>query len=451
MRWSIAWLLAVVCVGLLPGSARAASGQAQWTRVDRTYFNSEGSDVAVYETGVYMAGHADVEPCAGSLACSQVVLVRRYDAFGRLIWGRTFNLAPNPADASDTYVRSTTAAGIAVDSSGVYVTGTISSDDPIDACYPDPSEAFVRKYTHAGSPVWTRRFGFATSVDEGGCRSSAPISGSGIAVDTTGVYVTGNAQGSFPGFHNAGGNDIFLRKYTRDGALVWTRQAGTGSDEHASDVALDPWGIYIAGRTDGAWPGGINQAGDHDAFVRKYTRAGGLIWTRQFGSPQADTADSISAEGAVFYVGGRTAGVLPGQTSKGSSDAWVRKFAGNGTVLWTRQFGTSGGDSVHGLDADASRVFLTGGTSGAFPGYAARGPSDAFVTSYSSAGTRGWTRQFGTTELDHTGDWGNGVAIGPPPGDAQQDDRQGVYVTGDWGSLDDHHYTHHAFLRKHER
>jgi hypothetical protein len=263
--------------------------------------------------------------------------------------------------------------------------------------------------------------------------------------------MTGNAQGGFPGFQNAGGNDVFLRKYTRDGAQVWTRQAGTPASDVATDIARSPWGVFIAGHTYGAWPGGTNQPGDADAFVLRYTRSGSLAWTRQFGCAHADTADSISAEGAIFYVGGATDGTFPRQTSKGGPDAWVRKFAGNGTVLWTRQFGTSGGDVVHGLDADASGVFLTGGTSGAFPGYAARGPSDAFVTSFSSAGTRRWTRQFGTTGFDATGDRGNGVAIGPPPGDLQQDDRQGVYVTGDWGSFNNHHQRHHAFLRKHER
>ena len=41
---------------------------------------------------------------------------------------------------------------------------------------------------------------------------------------------------------------------------------------------------------------------------------------------------------------GRTAGTLPGQTWVVGSDAFVRKYSANGEVLWTRQFGTSGWD-----------------------------------------------------------------------------------------------------------
>ena len=41
------------------------------------------------------------------------------------------------------------------------------------------------------------------------------------------------------------------------------------------------------------------------------------------------------------YIGG---GTLPGQTTAGGIDAFVRKYDPNGTEMWTRQFGTAGDD-----------------------------------------------------------------------------------------------------------
>ena len=44
------------------------------------------------------------------------------------------------------------------------------------------------------------------------------------------------------------------------------------------------------------------------------------------------------------HVVGYTDGEFPGQTSSGSTDAFVRKYDANGNEVWTRQFGTSAQD-----------------------------------------------------------------------------------------------------------
>ncbi len=450
MKWSMAWLLAAICVSLLPATAGAASGDAKWTRIVQTYDDSSGSDVATHADGVYMAGDGDTKRCPvvdeGNPVCDRVAFLRRYTEGGAIVWSRSFNLAPPAPQPSDDWLRQTRAESIAVDSSGVYVTGTVRLFQYFGC--PGVDEVFVRKYTLAGTQVWTRRFGTGIAVSEQCGPISASISGNAIAVDATGVYVGGTTEGSFAGYQRAGESDIFLRKYTADGALVWTRQAGTSASDSVADIALDSAGVFIAGETNGAWLGQASK-GSIDAFVRKYSRSGSAYWTRQFGSVGPDSARSIAAEGSIFYVGGDTSGTFPRQTSKGEYDAWVRKYVRDGTLVWTRQFGTSESDFVSGLDADASGVFLTGETSGTFPGQTRRGNADAFVTSFSSTGSRNWTRQFGSSYIVNGRDWGKGIAIGPPPRDTQQDSRQGLYVTGAW-STDDSRY-HRAFLRKHEK
>ena len=50
-----------------------------------------------------------------------------------------------------------------------------------------------------------------------------------------------------------GGYDIFLLKYNSSGALLWTRQTGTTSDDGANGVTVSGDGfIYVTGYTPGA-------------------------------------------------------------------------------------------------------------------------------------------------------------------------------------------------------
>jgi hypothetical protein len=60
--------------------------------------------------------------------------------------------------------------------------------------------------------------------------------------------------------------------------------------------------------------------------VVRYDAAGNLLWARQFGSAADDFATGVSADGSGVYVAGWTTGALPGQASAGGTDAFVAKF-----------------------------------------------------------------------------------------------------------------------------
>src|SRR2546425_1032036 len=111
----------------------------------------------------------------------------------------------------------------------------------------------------------------------------------------------------------------------------------------AVGIAVDASGVYVAGLTWDALPGQTS-AGSGDAFLRKYDASGNVLWTRQFGSSDFDQADNVAVDASGAYVAGVTAGAFPGQTSAGSADAFVIKYDTSGNVLWTRQFGSSGYD-----------------------------------------------------------------------------------------------------------
>src|SRR5262245_14553164 len=109
----------------------------------------------------------------------------------------------------------------------------------------------------------------------------------GGVTDATGVYVVGSVFPSLPGEAGVGDVDVYLRKYDFAGTIIWTRQFGTADIDVEFGVATDPTGVYAAGATTGAFPG-QSAAGRSDTFVRKFSANGDVLWTRQLGTPATD-------------------------------------------------------------------------------------------------------------------------------------------------------------------
>ena len=237
--------------------------------------------------------------------------------------------------------------------------------------------------------LWTRQIG-----------TSGRDIGHSVAVDSAGnAYITGWTYGSLGG-PNVGGDDVFLIKFGASGTLLWTRQLGTSEFEWGYSVAVDSAGnAYITGHTGGSL-GGPN-AGGLDYFLAKYDASGVLLWTHQAGTSASEQSNGVAVDSAGnAYVTGRTFGSLGGH-NVGGEDAFVAKYDTSGTLLWTRQFGTSQYDCAWGVAVDgAGNAYITGETAGSLGGLNA-GFTDAFLAKYDASGTLLWTRQFGTSARDY--------------------------------------------------
>ena len=184
----------------------------------------------------------------------------------------------------------------------------------------------------------------------------------GVATDAAGnVYLAGSTQGSLGGA-NSGRDDAWVAKYDGAGHVLWKRQLGSDTSDNASGVATDAAGnVYLAGSTNGSL-GGANSGRD-DAWVAKYDGAGHVLWKRQLGTETSDHAYGVAtdAAGNVYLTGG-TRGSLGG-ANRGSGDAWVAKYDAAGHVLWKRQLGAADEDYASGVATDgAGNVYLTGWT-----------------------------------------------------------------------------------------
>jgi WD40 repeat protein len=220
-----------------------------------------------------------------------------------------------------------------------------------------------------------------------------------VAVHASGrIAVAGNTNGEFPGETRTGvstNGDIFVRLYDADRSVLWTRQLGGRDRDWAEDVAFDASGnVVVAG-----WLGsaselpGFSSQGYSDGYVRKYDPSGNELWTRQLASSARDYARGVAADSSGNVVVTGSGGALEGQASGG---VFVRKYDPDGTVLWTRQF--SAGYGV--VAIDSSDNVIVGGDARILPDQTALGSDDGFVRKYDPSGNELWTDQFGSTEYE---------------------------------------------------
>jgi hypothetical protein len=190
----------------------------------------------------------------------------------------------------------------------------------------------------------------------------------------------------------------------------WTRQVGVNGQDYGTGVSVDANGnVYVTGTTlTNALPGQTG-AGGADAFVMKFNASGMPEWSRQFGSSEGDSSygSSVDADGNVYVVGD-TFGTLTGQANAGGSDAFVVKYTASGALLWIQQIATSFTDHAGAVGVDSNgNVHVAGYTAGALTGQTNAGTFDAFVVKYDASGTLVWARQFGTD----SGDYARGVGV----------------------------------------
>jgi uncharacterized delta-60 repeat protein len=126
-----------------------------------------------------------------------------------------------------------------------------------------------------------------------------------------------------------------------------------------------------------------------------------------------------------IYVTGYTDGGLDENSSSGKQDFFLTKYNSSGTKEWTKQQGSSADDFGNGVAVDSSdNIYVTGATYGKLHGNNNSGIYDIFLVKYNSSGARQWTKQLGTSTVEHA------YAV-------TTDSSDNIYVTGiTWGGLE---------------
>jgi hypothetical protein len=354
---AVLWAARIASTGLAFEYGSAIATDPSGNMVVTGYYQAA---VTIYNQGP--SGTAGVTlPYAGSTpGVGTDCFVAKYSSAGAVLWAARIAGTGNEQGN-----------GIATDSSGnVVVTGsygaalTIYNQGPSGTAGTtlpfsgSGTDCFVAKYSSAGAVLWAARIA-STSADVGWA----------IATDTSGnVLVTGSYNAALTVFNQgptgtagttltfAGGQDVFVAKYSPDGAVLWAaRIAGTINDV-GYGIATDTSGnVVVTGSYNAAvtafnqGPSGsgvvtLSFSGGQDTFVAKYSSAGAVLWATRIAASgndigrgiATDTSGNVLVTGnystatvTIFNQGGTTGTTLP---VVGGDDCFVVKYNPDGFI-----------------------------------------------------------------------------------------------------------------------
>ena len=281
------------------------------------------------------------------------------------------------------------------------------------------SDGYLRRYNRDGSLAWGVQFG---STDEDLVAS--------LALDTHNrIYVAGDSRA-----HDTFAPQGFLKQYTADGRLAWSRNIETpGNYNYINGIATDSNDniFVIGGGTTGGdyndfsfikkyssrgsvvWSKIYNEqlfeaqtdqrgnlytfrsVGDGIYQIAKFSRSGQFMWSKDIGKTANLNAFDLNVVRDAVYVAGVKYWLV---ADNYETDAYVAKFDLAGKLKWAKSFGTKVEDSASSVTADSrGNVYVVGDTVGALSGDKAE-VIDVFVRKFSPSGEVIWTRQFGTAK-----------------------------------------------------
>ncbi len=407
-----------------PPAARAQATAAEWAISGGGESSDIGFAIAADTAGnAVLAGRVtDVVTLAGAAPAPLGDLdaaIAKFGPDGQLVWVRR----PGGTDRDS-------AKSIAMDGNGnTLVTGFFRGTGIFGETAKDSAghrDVFIAKYNPAGAPMWFRRAG-GPLIDEG----------RGIAADGSGnVFVTGGFEGqaTFADSLTVAaekGSHAFVAKYDAGGTPLWVRQAGGDRHTWGNAVATDSAGnVLVSGAFAriAAFNGTVlKSAGDLDIFIAKYDPDGNLLWATTAGGRGRDMAYSVATDAADnVLVAGRFNRIAEfGDVelkSIGDDDAFIAKFASDGTLAWAVSLGGRGDDAARGVATDNDgNALLTGSFRGKMAigdmTLTSAGDSDVFVAVFAPDGMLLSARALGGADADS----GFGITA---------DGRGGAYVTG---------------------
>ena len=221
--------------------------------------------------------------------------------------------------------------------------------------------------------------------------------------------------------------------------LVWKKTWGDAESQFGAAVGADSEGnVLVTGRFFGSLPFAQNplvSAGADDVFVAKLTSTGEHLWSKRFGSTDANQGGAAVAADPMgnMLVAGTYSGTIDfgggALQAAGAADIFIAKLGSDGSHVWSQSYGSTDPDNAYALSVDVDgHVTVVGGFRGdiQFGGEAlsSAGLDDIFVTKLNSFGSSIWSKRFGDVDFQRA----RAVAV-----DANKD----IFVAADvWGTVD---------------
>lgn len=323
---------------------------------------------------------------------------------------------------------------VATDGSGnVYIAGSTNSFSQISTSSGHQTslgggyDGYLVKFNSNGQRVWATYYGGAAAdyINSVYCDNSGNVLVAGQTLSANNISTSGAHQGSL-----AGNNDAFIAKFGSGGIRTWATYYGGGGNDYGTGITSDNTGnIYLTGYTlsasgiatsDGFQ---IERGGQSDAFLAKFNSDGVRQWGTYYGDLGQEQGHGVACDNSGnAYLIGFTNSALNIATSGshqatigGIFDAFLTKFNGTGSRIWSTYYGGTEDDDISAVKCDATgNIYISGwtasttnmATSGSHQS-SKSGLYDAYVAKFNNSGVRQWGTYYGGT-MD---DYGNSIAL----------------------------------------
>ena len=243
----------------------------------------------------------------------------------------------------------------------VYVLGDIASKTDDGQIIKGASDVALMKYDSAGTLLFTRTIGAATSADGYALAVSADGSQVAVAGATTGPLDSSDTS------QGASATSGFVSVFSSAGEEQWTQTRPSTATDTPTAVAFGSGGkVFVTGTAQAAMLGGGGKVGGQDSYVQGFTGSqvtaanGTKSWkssidfTQQFGTTATDRPAGVAVNGSSLYVAGSENG-----------HAVVREYAlqstGAPTLSVTTDLGDLRGGEVAGIAVAADGSVIVAG------------------------------------------------------------------------------------------
>lgn len=198
-------------------------------------------------------------------------------------------------------------------------------------------------------------------------------------VDGTDIIVAGMTTSTnfitTDGSTASGFHDVFIRRYTATGNILYSRLMGSTQNDFIDDVLLLNGNFYISGTAAPSFPvtdGSIapSAGSGNNFFTRINAATGATVFSRftgfvDFGSNLVTDGVSIYMVGSASLITGAATNpiTISGTMGGGFSDIIIARYNTSGSLLFSRYLGGGSADNFSSVIIDNGNLYIAGSTS----------------------------------------------------------------------------------------
>ncbi|MEO9964169.1 MAG: T9SS type A sorting domain-containing protein [Reichenbachiella sp.] len=302
---------------------------------------------------------------------------------------------------------------IAVDSLGnIYSAGSFQGESDFSGhilTSNGDTDIYLAKYSPQGKLIWVRQAG--SNYARENTITEYPTA---MMVTSKGVYLAGvfSRVGVFGPIKlvSAGGDDVFLARYSLEGKVEWVVKGGGQSQDIPYDLAVDEdENIYLTGAFQKKARFGqifLHANNYTDMFLNKYGPNGDLIWAKQSFSKSKVVGKVLEVHERQIYIAGEFSDELSLEgkrlKSNGNSDIFLANYSLDGNLNYYKSMGSNGSDEINQIKMINEYLYMVGSFQARSnsDNWTSFGGKDAFLQKLNTNGEFVWNKTLGGAGID---------------------------------------------------